>query len=580
MNLNDIKKSNLREYARKRYGIKCDASGKTLCPFHNDKNPSLSFFQTKAGFWRFKCFGCDKNGSIVDLKMELESLSRKEACSQLLKEFKEGKILPSKEKDAGLINQTPTKKEAIPKKEKKIKHKIEYDYKDQDGNIAYKKVKLIYFDGSKKLFFKHEIKDKGWDWGQGDHPHIPYNLHLFKGHENVIICEGEKDATTINRLKIGLLATTAPAGKGSWPDTITPYFKSFKKATFIYDVGAEKDVKKHATKLQKNYPEMHIFIASVPMDKEGNDITDYLVSQRDRAMSLLDVLDKSKEFKIEDPEAIEKFTISSWANSFIEYIEKRRANEIWGHKIKGFPRLTSALMGLREITILAAKPKIGKTTFILQIESGIADQGAGVIHYDFENGRYNLMARECCRRFDIEYKQELLNDLWLEFDSLREKLHRIENFAIVTDRQLTIDKIKKHILDMRRRTGNDNVLISIDSLQKLPMENLRERRAAVDIWLRNFEELKAEDPYLTILLVSELSREGQRPKESGDIEYTGHFLLRLESNQTEEGMRKAGYDDNIRKLWIEHARDVATGGNIKYQADFNHWKFAEMEEDF
>jgi len=121
-------------------------------------------------------------------------------------------------------------------------------------------------------------------------------------------------------------------------------------------------------------------------------------------------------------------------------------------------------------------------------------------------------------------------------------------------------------------------LITIDSLQKLPMENLRERRAAVDIWLRNFEELKAEDPYLTILLISELSREGQKPKESGDIEYTGHFLLRLESNQNEEEIRKSGYDDNIRMLWIEHARDVATGGNIKYQANFRYWRFKEMEE--
>lgn len=111
------------------------------------------------------------------------------------------------------------------------------------------------------------------------------------------------------------------------------------------------------------------------------------------------------------------------------------------------------------------------------------------------------------------------------------------------------------------------------------MENLRERRAAVDLWLRNFEELKAEDPYLTILLVSELSREGQKPKESGDIEYTGHFLLRLEKNQTEEEIRKLGFDDNIRKLWIEYARDVATGNPIKYQADFSHWKFNELEEN-
>lgn len=276
---------------------------------------------------------------------------------------------------------------------------------------------------------------------------------------------------------------------------------------------------------------------------------------------------------------VETFSMAANAKDLKEFIEKKRLGEFWGYRIKSFPRLTAALMGLREIVVLAAKPKIGKTTFVLQIESEISDLGAGVIHYDFENGLYNLMMREACRRFDIDYRTELLNDDWPGFNPLIEKIRKIKNLAIITDRALTIDKIRGHIFSMRETTGNDNVLIAIDSLQKLPMENLRERRAAVDLWLRNFEELKAEDPYLTILLVSELSREGQKPKESGDIEYTGHFLLRLENNQTEKEIRKLGFDDNIRKLWIEYARDVATGNPIKYQADFSHWKFSELEEN-
>ena len=377
MDLNDIKKTNLMEYAWQRYDIKCDDSGKASCPFHPpDKNPSFWIYQTKTGFWRWKCFHEGTTGTIIDLKMALENLDRKEACSQLLKEFKERKISPFPRAKVGLINQAPIKKGerrspiqikkgTAPKEEKKVKHKISYDYKDQEGKIVYRKEKHIYFDGTKKLYFRSEVKPGLWDWTKGKADHVPYNLDKFKGHVDVIVCEGEKDANTITRLKIDLLATTAPTGEGHWPGAITPYFKQFKKATFIYDVGAktEKLVRKHAATLQKAFPEMHIRIANVPMDKKGDDITDYLMTQADRPMALLDVLDKAKKFKIEDPEAIEKFTISSWADSFTEYIEKRRANEIWGHKIKGFPRLTSALMGLREITILAAKPKIGKTTF-------------------------------------------------------------------------------------------------------------------------------------------------------------------------------------------------------------------------
>lgn len=303
MDLGRIKREvDLVEYAKARHGYKCDSKGRGSCLFHPpDKHNSFSIWQTNNGIWRFKCFHEDKSGSIIDLKMELENLSKKEACSQLLKEFKEGRILPSKRTKAGLINQAPTSRaDAGVQEEKKVRNIIEYDYKNEAGKIAYKKVKYIYFDGSKKLFFKHEIKGKFWDWGQGDHPHVPYNLDKFKSHDDVVISAGEKDANTINRLKIGLLATTAPTGEGAWPTAITPHFKRFKKATFIYDVGAEKEVKKHASTLKKAFPKMHLFIANVPMEKKGNDITDYLETQTDRQMAFLDLLDKSKEFKIED----------------------------------------------------------------------------------------------------------------------------------------------------------------------------------------------------------------------------------------------------------------------------------------
>lgn len=309
MNLNDIKKTNLMEYAWQRYNIKCDDSGKASCPFHPpDKNPSFSIYQTKPGYWRFKCFHEDKTGTIIDLKMELENLDRKEACSRLLKEFQSGEIPPfpwMSYRCQAYLEKKRRKADTPPpaeKAEKKIRHKMFYDYKNEDGKVVYKKVKFIYFDGTKKLFFQHPIEGKGWDWGQGKHPHVPYNLDRFKDHEDVIICEGEKDSNLINQLKAGFLATTAPAGKGAWPSTITPYFKRFKKATFIYDVGAEKDVKKHASTLKKAFPAIQIYIAKIPMGEEGNDITDYLTPQKDRIMALLDVLDKSKEFALEDEE--------------------------------------------------------------------------------------------------------------------------------------------------------------------------------------------------------------------------------------------------------------------------------------
>jgi hypothetical protein len=51
-----------------------------LCPFHADKNPSLSVNEEKAVF---HCFGCGAGGDVIDFIKLIESISFKEACSRL-----------------------------------------------------------------------------------------------------------------------------------------------------------------------------------------------------------------------------------------------------------------------------------------------------------------------------------------------------------------------------------------------------------------------------------------------------------------------------------------------------------------
>ena len=47
-----------------------------LCPFHDDKNPSLSVDLAKGVFF---CHACGKKGSVIDLEMEFEGISQAEA---------------------------------------------------------------------------------------------------------------------------------------------------------------------------------------------------------------------------------------------------------------------------------------------------------------------------------------------------------------------------------------------------------------------------------------------------------------------------------------------------------------------
>ena len=56
---------------------------KTLCPFHNDSNPSLSFhIRTNT----YKCFVCDAHGSTIDLAMQVLGKDFKETCQWLADE--------------------------------------------------------------------------------------------------------------------------------------------------------------------------------------------------------------------------------------------------------------------------------------------------------------------------------------------------------------------------------------------------------------------------------------------------------------------------------------------------------------
>jgi len=304
MDLNEIKrKVNLIEYAKNRWGYKCDSEGRGSCLFHPpDKHYSFSIWQGNDDIWRFKCFHDGTTGTIVDLVVILENKSEKEAIKELIEEF----------------NSQKTKKSHL---------KIErtHIYRDLNGKPIFRKTK--YKDNpERKIWLTEHMTENGWKPGKGNHKSIAYNLDKFNNHKSVIICEGEKDADTIMSLNLDLLATTAPTGKGNWPESITKYFEHFKEITFFYDVGNDEDVKKHAAKLQAAFPNMEIYIARVPLEKREADITDYLEQEQMKDMALLDVLKNAEKFeegkKAKTQEPLKLTINNNFLNAYYESVSK------------------------------------------------------------------------------------------------------------------------------------------------------------------------------------------------------------------------------------------------------------------
>ena len=76
-----VKQSVTTRQAAEHYGIRVNRNGMCVCPFHNDKNPSMKLDR------RFYCFGCGATGDVIDFVSRLHSTGSKEAALMLAQDF-------------------------------------------------------------------------------------------------------------------------------------------------------------------------------------------------------------------------------------------------------------------------------------------------------------------------------------------------------------------------------------------------------------------------------------------------------------------------------------------------------------
>lgn len=103
--------------------IKTGKDFKARCPFHDDRSPSLSLYQSIGG-WRWHCFGCGVGGDVIDWVAKLNNTPAIDAAAMLsgrtvsttlvtlatpAKPQSEGRIDEARKlwQDAGPIAQTP-----------------------------------------------------------------------------------------------------------------------------------------------------------------------------------------------------------------------------------------------------------------------------------------------------------------------------------------------------------------------------------------------------------------------------------------------------------------------------------------
>lgn len=77
----DVKEAVSVRDAASFYGLKVTRNGMCVCPFHNDRNPSMKVDR------RFHCFGCQADGDVIDFVGRLFSVKPLEAAKKLADDF-------------------------------------------------------------------------------------------------------------------------------------------------------------------------------------------------------------------------------------------------------------------------------------------------------------------------------------------------------------------------------------------------------------------------------------------------------------------------------------------------------------
>lgn len=83
MNLFEVVKASINtQEAAQTYGIDVNHHGMALCPFHNDRHPSLYVSDD-----HYHCFACGEHGDVIDLTAKLFDLRLCDAARKLASDF-------------------------------------------------------------------------------------------------------------------------------------------------------------------------------------------------------------------------------------------------------------------------------------------------------------------------------------------------------------------------------------------------------------------------------------------------------------------------------------------------------------
>lgn len=441
-----------------------------------------------------------------------------------------------------------------------------YPYVQEDGNCY-----------SARCVHPEKAEDFFWH-GNDEYSRPPFNLFNLQDinrceNGTIFVCEGEENVLTLKQLGFPAVGVHL----SNLLEKLSPSL-FLKIETVFISVGNRPESENHARNLASrlgykarilNWP------TNSPRDFNLWQLAEESGSEFGQTVGKM----------IRASRAFSPFTTPKREYQLFHQELRNQQGEEYKNLYSGFTVFDQALGGVYGINVIGGAPKVGKSTFTIQIGAEMALRKIPVLYYDFENGRQKIYQRTLSRLSRISTSAIKTGDLnKTENERLSHAKEQLQEmlfyWRVINDRKITPELMRKHIEFIRHETRSNYTVVVIDSLHKLPFHEFTERRTGIDAWLRQMESIR-DDLQVSFLVISELSRgEGgsydEEPhlgifKGSGDIEYSADnaMVLFTGAGNKEKSTRRTN------TLWLVASREHSPGKVANYELDYPFWGFKE-----
>jgi len=216
---NELTAAEIARYYAVRLGRNLDSNGKrqtlVLCPFHQDRNPSLSI-NLETGQWYCQA-GCGK-GYVFEFEMKQSGSTFPESRRRVFE------AIGRPAEKQGTMQQVET-----------------YSYQSESREELFQVRRYVGADGRKSFPQFRPDGRGGYIPGVRGVRRVLYRLPEVIAASEVLLVEGEKDCETARRLQF--IATTNPGGAGKWQPCYSAMLRG-KQVVVIAD--ADEPGKRHA----------------------------------------------------------------------------------------------------------------------------------------------------------------------------------------------------------------------------------------------------------------------------------------------------------------------------------------------